>query len=200
MGGSTLIRINLLPIREFKRREQLRRQVAVFGLSIVFLIIVMGFLYVGAQSTTRDLKAERDALALKEAELKKKVALVDQLKKEQDGLQAKLNVISELETRRSGPVRVLDEISRWIPPDRAWLLGLGQAGDQLTLTGVAMDNETIALFMNRLEDSDWFQNVELVRSAQEIRNEIRLKSFSITCSIVWNQQNEDHESEITPTG
>ena len=78
---------------------------------------------------------------------RKKVAEAEELLKEEESLQAKLNIIEDLETRRSGPVKILDELSKLIPAKKAYMVNLTQSDDKLTLKGVAMDNETIALFM-----------------------------------------------------
>jgi len=179
-----LIRINLLPVRAFRRKENIRRQVSIFFLSVVFLIGVLGFLYTNHLNVVRELTTEKETLAAQERELRKKVQEVEQLKQEEAELQRKLQVVADLENRRSGPVRILDEISRRTPPNKAWLVNLGQAGDTLSLKGYALDNETIALFMSNLQASDYFSNIELVRSAEETRQEIRVKSFSLTAGIV----------------
>jgi type IV pilus assembly protein PilN len=134
------------------------------------------------------LEKERDLLAAEEKRLQKRVGEVKQLEREKAELQDKLGKIELLEAKRTGPVRIMDEISDRIPPQKAWLVNLVQKNNQLTLKGVAIDNETIALFMGNLEDSEFLRKVELVRSAQEIRNEIRLKSFSITCEIVIGEE------------
>lgn len=182
-----MIRINLLPVRAFKRKENIRKQVSIYFLTVVFLVAALGYFYVVLRNDVNALTAEQETLAAQEAQLRKTVKEVDDLKKEEEELQAKLKIIADLENRRTGPVRVLDEISRRIPNNRAWLVSLTKDKDKLTLKGVAMDNETIALFMSSLETSAYMQNVELVRASQEIRNEMRLKSFTVMCDIVLPQ-------------
>ena len=189
-----MIRINLLPVRAFRRKENVRRQVSVYFLSILFLAGVLAFVFFHFQSVLGELEDEKTALAAEEKELQAKVREVQQLQQEEDDLKAKLEIIAKLEKRRRGPVRILDEISKRIPPQKAYLLDMAQNKNTLTLKGVAMDNETIALFMSNLEASEYFKDVELVRSAQEIRNEIRLKSFSVNCTIVMPSEEKEPEA------
>lgn len=179
-----MIRINLLPVRAFRRKENVRRQVSIYFLSILFMAGLLAFAFVHFQGVLNELNDEKATLAQEEKELQAKVKEVQQLQKEEDDLKEKLETIAKLEKRRRGPVRILDEISKRIPPQKAYLLDMVQNKNTLTLKGVAMDNETIALFMSNLEASEYFKDVELVRSAQEIRNEIRLKGFSVNCTIV----------------
>jgi len=191
-----LIRINLLPIRAFKKKENIRRQVSIYFLTVIFLIGVMGFFYIKKSNVLRELETEQAVLADQEKKLKETVKEVDDLKKEEEELQEKLKIIAELETKRTGPVRILDEISRLIPAGKAFLVALTKESDKLGLNGVAIDNETIALFLSRLQQSEYFDNVQLVKSSQEIRNEMRLKSFAVNCRIVLVKE----EAEATEEG
>jgi type IV pilus assembly protein PilN len=189
-----MIRINLLPVRAFKRKENVRRQVSVYLLTIVLLAGLLGWVFFYYQGIVRDLNNDKEALQTEEKALAAKVKEVQQLQQEEDDLKAKLAIIAKLERSRRGPVHILDEISKRIPAQKAYLLDMSQSKGRLTLKGVAMDNETIALFMSNLEASDYFQDVELVRSAQEIRNDLRLKGFSVNCTIVIPSDEEEIEA------
>jgi type IV pilus assembly protein PilN len=57
-----LIRINLLPIRAFRRKESIRKQVSIYFLSIIFLAAILGFAYVSRQGTVRELQSQQEAL------------------------------------------------------------------------------------------------------------------------------------------
>lgn len=188
-----MIRINLLPVRAIKKKRAIRKQVTIFFVSLGLLVLVCAAAYLQKAGVIGELTAQKEELAAKEAMLRAKVKEVDELKKEEEDLQAKLKIIADLENRRTGPVRILDEISRRTPAGKAYLVKLAKEKDKLTLNGVAMDNETIAVFMSRLEASEYLRNVELVRSSQEILNEMRLKSFSITCDIVLSQETPGEE-------
>ena len=214
-----MIRINLLPIRAFKRREKLRKQVFLFLATVALLIGAMAVVYFNEYATVVEMRAEKETLAAKEIELAKTVKEVAQLQKEQEDLQQKVDVINSLEKRRQGPVRVLEEISRLLPEQRAYLESLSKkfanGKDSITLTGIAMDNETIASYMSALEATDLFTDVELVysrgpevkaMSAQKAgggfnlfstgkESTYRLKWFSITTNVVLNPEKEKGEDQ-----
>ena len=186
-----MIRINLLPIRQFKRKESLRRQLILFVVSIVAVLAVLGGLYfltLGAISTLNEKVA---SLADEEKKLAKQVAELADLKKQEEALTKKLQIIAELEAARRGPVRVLDEISLRIPAQRAWLTELTQSGSSLSIRGMAIDNETIALLMAKFEESDYLSGVRLVKSEERVVNEIKLKDFTITVTGVMPAKTAD---------
>ena len=255
---------------------RLKKELGIYLASVVALIVIMSLLYVQSAGGVATLRAEEEDLTSREMVLRNKVKKVNELNEEEAGLQLKLNVIGNLEARRQGPVRILEEVSRQIPANRAWLVHLDKAGDNLTLKGIAMDNETVADFIENLkslkqvegllkalEDLEallpqaeqmkdleglkagiealkalrpaplglvgmlevieapeglvaqrdkitrqikslrkgrirtgfYFDNVDLVRSTEEVRNEMRLKSFSVTCDIVFMEEAPTEEDQ-----
>jgi type IV pilus assembly protein PilN len=92
-------------------------------------------------------------------------------------------VIKELERNKTGPVRLLDEIATAVPKDKLWLTSLKESGGMLTLTGTAMDNETVALFMTNLEQSEHVSTVDLQSSRLRNLPEHRLNvsDFVLEC-------------------
>ena len=96
---------------------------------------------------------------------------------------ARIEVINKLKESSSLTVRVLDEVARFTPSDRMWLKTLSQSANTLSLTGMAMDDQTIARYMEDLEKSPFVNNVVLVSSAMENFAERQLKTFSISCTV-----------------
>ena len=79
---------------------------------------------------------------------------------------------------------MLDEVSNLIDNNRMWLTALSQSGNQLTLTGYALDNETIAQFMDELRfNSPYVNSVSLSNSSLATVSGKDLKSFSLVCSV-----------------
>ena len=87
---------------------------------------------------------------------------LDRLKRE---VQTKLRIIQDLNRKRVGPSRVLDDLSA-ATPDNLWLIDFGENNGQATFTGLALDNETIARFMRQLQDSPYFYGVDLVETSR----------------------------------
>ena len=178
-----MIRINLLPFRAARKKENVRRQISIYVLSVAFLFIVMIYFFLQLNSTLNGLKEEEQRL---QAELKSYEATIKriaELEKKIKEIRAKLEVIRELERNKTGPVHLLDEIAMAVPKEKLWITSLKETRGSLTLTGTAMDNETVALFMTNLEASDYVSNVELqstrLRSLPEYK--LNVSDFSLEC-------------------
>jgi len=178
-----MIRINLLPFRAARKKENIRRQITIFALCIVFLLTVMAYYTIQLNSSLSKLKEEEQRI---QAELKtyeetiKKIAILEKKIKE---IKAKLDVIKELEKNKTGPVYLLDEIATAVPKEKLWLTSFKESGGSLELKGTAMDNETVALFMTNLAKADHISNVDLqsVRLRYLATYKLRVSDFVLNC-------------------
>jgi Tfp pilus assembly protein PilN len=95
----------------------------------------------------------------------KKVEEVRDLDRLRADVQAKLQVVQDLNDKRIGPARVLHDLSI-ATPENLWLLDFNEGNANATLTGMALDNETIARFMRQLSSSNYFVAVDLVETSR----------------------------------
>ena len=100
------------------------------------------------QRQLQEIKRQVDALELKRATFQRKVDLIERLKAEQ-----------------SGPVHMLDEISKSLP-DFVWMTNLDQTGTAVRFTGQSNGLTSVADFISALERSGWFPNVDLASSTE----------------------------------
>jgi type IV pilus assembly protein PilN len=144
-----MIKINLLPFRATRIKEKIKVHVFIYiGFSSI-LILAMTWFYIDYTTKLKDLRKKQDKLEEELASYKDittKIRALEQTKREVDG---KLKKIKELEKVKSGPVKLLDDIAVSVPKDRLWLTALKENKGTLVLEGTAMDNETVADFMNR---------------------------------------------------
>jgi type IV pilus assembly protein PilN len=178
-----MIRINLLPFRAARKKENVRKQASIFMLSIFLGVILLGYLSfmfgskVGKMSTR--IQETKTALAQFDVQAKE----VDQIQKDLEVLKKKIDVITNLKSNRKGPVLLLDSLTQLVIPKRMWLTNLEAKGDGVNIKGIALDNRTVADFMTQLEKSKLFASVNLSTLNQKtIRDEMNLKSFIITCN------------------
>lgn len=176
-----MIEINLLPVREARRRESLRFQLSIAVLSLFFVVIIIAYLNVSAANRERKIDKEMKLVQEELAQLNKAVGEIDELKRQKAKLEQKLNVIKDLDRGRLRAAYILGELSQRTP-EKVWIESLEKSGKSLRITGVALDNETIANFMTVLEKSQYFGGVELGASEQIIRGGMKLKKFSLNCS------------------
>ncbi len=139
-----MIRINLLPFRAARKKENVRRQVSVFLLSVVLMFIVLGWIHFYLHS-------KQKMIATNVADIKKELELYRQKDREIQELRKKLNtlnqrkaVIEGLEAKRFKPVHILDQLTQKVVADRMWLNSLALKGSRLDIAGIAVDNNTVA--------------------------------------------------------
>jgi type IV pilus assembly protein PilN len=152
-----MIRINLLPVREARRREDLRQYGMQFALVIIMTIAGIGF----AHSRVSD-KIDQSRMRVSHdiRQFKPQLDQVAAFRKKKASLEKKIDVIDGLDRARSGPVRVMDELATHTP-ERLWLNGLATKGRRLELTGQSLDNELVAVFLRALGESPHFGKVDL---------------------------------------
>src|SRR5215468_3143464 len=160
-----MIRLNLLPLKETERAIGRRQQLSLIalGAAVGLLIMVVPFIIQGRRLAALDSEIEQLNKDIQQFNAQvREVHELDRLKKE---VQAKLRIIEDLNRKRIGPSRVLDDLSA-ASPDNLWLIDFSEANSQATLIGMALDNETIAHFMRQLQDSPYFFGVDLVETSR----------------------------------
>jgi len=178
-----MIRINLLPFRAARKKENIRRQLMIYGLSVVLLFCLMGYTFFYLKSTLSGLKDEEKRIQDELKSYEQTIKRIAELEKKIKEIRAKLEVIRELEKNKTGPVHLLDEIALAVPKDKLWLSGMKETKGSLTLTGTAMDNETVALFMTNLEQSEHISSVDLQSAKlREIKEyKLNVSDFVLDC-------------------
>jgi type IV pilus assembly protein PilN len=173
-----VIRVNLLPVREARRKAGARQQAMLLGAGLVGAVLVCGLFHQwvrlqisGSQSRARVLEAQL-------AQYKPQQEQVEKFKAQKAEIEQKLAVIGQLERSRSGPVHVMDELATRIP-DRVWLTHVAARSGQIELKGMSLDNELIALFLTALNGSPYFANVELEEAELREVEKLKLNLFRI---------------------
>jgi type IV pilus assembly protein PilN len=174
-----MMEINLLPHREARRAADLRESIA---LLVLGLVVLAGGIFFTDKSLSSDLESAEVNVSQLEADIaryKPQQELVEKFKAQKKSLQDKLDVIGSLEAARSGPVRVLDELSSNVP-ERLWLTGIETKGQAIRLEGQSLDTGVVADFLRVLNDSEYFVNVDLDKtSGGQVVEGVRLVNFVI---------------------
>lgn len=149
---------------------------------VAFFVLLGAMGLVGYRQASRimELKVEATRLTQEREKFKKVIAQIEKIKKDQAIIETKLSVIKGLKLASQLPARVLDEVANLTPSDRMWLTSLDYTGATLTMAGTALDNATVAEYMERLNSSDLFLGAELKNSSLSKVGNQKLKSFSLT--------------------
>ena len=176
-----MIEINLLPVRAARKRESLRFQLTIFSLILAFIIIIIA--YMSWSANKREARIETQLKLVQEdlIRLEKEVGEIEEIKQRKAKLEQKLNVIKDLDKGRLRAAYILGELSQRTP-EKVWIESLDKSGKDLKIAGVALDNETVANFMEALRKSKYFNEVELEITEQINRGGMKLMKFSLRCS------------------
>ena len=177
-----MIRINLLPFRAARKKENVRRQVSIFFLSFFLVVIVLGYLHISLGNKISNLKAKIETTKKEVAKYDKINIEIASLKKKLEILKKKTNVIESLEKNRFEPVRLLDTMSLKVIAKRMWFKSFKSGDKTVEIDGLALDNKTVADFMTRLQGSGLFSAVKLKTIKKTKVKDSDLKSFQISCT------------------
>src|SRR3569623_452755 len=196
-----MIRINLLPHREAKRKERRKAFFAMLLLSAVVgggvVLAIGGFFANGiANQNQRNafITAENTKL---DAQIKK----ITTLKQEIDALKARQQAVEDLQSDRNQPVYLLDELVKQVP-EGIYLKSLKQTGQRVALAGYAQSNERVSeLLRNLSNNSAWLERPDLVeiRSAGVGQGKDAKKVFDITV-YVGIKRARDKEAAVSAPG
>jgi type IV pilus assembly protein PilN len=178
-----MIRINLLPAREARRRTELRRQLQVAVVAV--LLAIAGGVW-GYITMNRHLEERQQELARVEEEIKRLEEIIKEVQRFETKkalLDKKVGAIEEIKTRQRRPARLLDDISSSLP-EQIWLLSIRDTGGGgMQITGRSFDNVGIAAFMENLERSAAFGSVELVESKSELVQGRQVVAFTVVARV-----------------
>lgn len=173
-----MIKINLLPVRESQKKEKLREQLVILAACVVFVIIGCATAYttvLAKISQKNDVLTEQ---AKTIEQLKKQIGEVEKVKKLQTELQAKLDILDTLKANKIGPAHMLDELSSAVP-EKLWIDTFDDLGGAVSLSGLSVSEETVAQFMQQIEKSSYYSNVELQALEQTVVGGNKLQKFKL---------------------
>jgi type IV pilus assembly protein PilN len=181
-----MIRINLLPQEERVQKKKLAlpgvatvAPIAVVGL---FLAAVVG-ITVMERSKIASLKRDIARAEEEARRLKPQIDKVNELTRQREELNTRLQIIQDLDQGRFHTVRVLDGVASDIP-GYLWLTAMrDQGGSKLTLEGVTFSNLVVADLMMRLDRSELFDNVDLVVTQKGSIDARSVTKFTVTAGI-----------------
>jgi type IV pilus assembly protein PilN len=179
-----MLEINLLPVREARRKADIRQQL--MQLMLVLLLTFGGIAFwhsrVAEEISLSQIRVQQMQNDIKQ--FKPQLDQVAAFKLKKARLEKKIDVIDGLDKARSGPVHVMYELATRAP-EKLWLTGMDSKAGQLRLEGRSIDNEVVARFLKALGESKYFSNVDL-DSTQivEGRDGLRLVKFAIRAQVV----------------
>lgn len=179
-----MIRINLLPFRTIRKKENIRQQLSIFLLSTVFLSIALAYFNISLNGKINNLHSEIEKTKKDLDDYQKIRKEIADIRDRLTILKKKTGVITNLELNRKEPIHLLDVMTDMVVANRMWFTSFEKQEDMVNIEGVALDNKTVADFMTRLEGTKLFANVNLKTLKQKKLQNYNLNSFQIACKKV----------------
>ncbi len=177
-----MIKINLLPFRTARKKENVRRQLSILFFSLFLVFILLVYYNIKLSGQVKEIKSKVETTKSETAKYEKINNEIAEIKGKLEVLKTKMNVINTLESNRYEPVRLMDTMTSLVIPKRMWFVSLDARGNSVNISGVAVDNQTVADFMTRLERSNLFETVNLKTLKQYMVNKAIFKSFELSCA------------------
>ena len=171
-----MIRINLLPVREGKKRE-IGRQILVLYAAVAILALVVNYMWYDNRAGEQKRGADRIAQTQRKiTELEQVIGEVNNITKRKKEVEEKLAVLDTLRKGRSGPVRMMDALATAIPR-KVWLKDFEEKASVVKITGMALTHDDVADFLRGLGSMVWTPKgmgrlVEQKRDAKTSRVEL----------------------------
>lgn len=176
-----MIRINLLPWRAARRKDQ-RQHLAVLG----GMVAVLGLLIVGAVHLTIagyiSVQNDRNEFLKREnVRLDKEIEEIKKLKTEIAALLARKQIIERLQADRAQAVYLLQELVQQVP-DGVYLRTIKQTGLKVNLSGYSQSNARVSTLMRNLGASPYLENPDLVEIKAATVSNKRVSEFNMNVS------------------
>lgn len=177
-----MIRINLLPHREEKRKARRQQFYVLLGLvsALAAVIWFLGFSLINRQIAVQTEKNE--FLKREIASLTKEIDEIKKIQEQTNALLARKRVIEALQANRTEIVHLFNELAKQVP-EGIYLRTLAQTGPKIVISGYAQSNARITTLMNNLDEAPLLENSTLIETKAETVGNRRLNSFSITTQI-----------------
>jgi type IV pilus assembly protein PilN len=173
-----MVRINLLPHRELRRRRQrdaflaLSAITVAVGGAVVFAVYgVIGGRIEQQQGRNRYLHGEI-------AKLDKQIEEIQKLREQTQAMLARKQIVETLQGNRSEAVNLLDQLVRQLP-EGVYLRSVKQTGTTVHLSGYAQSNARVSSLLRNLEASPWLQQPSLVEIKAATTGNARLNEFTV---------------------
>jgi len=176
-----MIRVNLLPHREAKRKARQQQLAILAGLAAALALAIGGMLWVVFNAQVDNQKERNKYLTTEIAKLDKQIEEIRKIREETASLLAKKQVVEGLQSNRSEPVQLLDQMLRQLP-EGLYLKSIRQTGNKINVTGYTQSQARVSAFMRNIEASPFLENpnlieIKAVTIASQRANEFNLDFF-----------------------
>jgi len=182
-----MIRINLLPARALKKKEDIKRELL---LLLVIIFAVVGGLYAFNIYLGNEVTSLENTKKEQEQQLKRyneTIKRIGNIQAQINDVKRRIDIINSLSHNRSAVIRSLDHVVMAIPQNRVYLRSINHTREMINIEGTAKHNDDVAEFMNSLKAKEDIKNVFLRgTNLRTLPNtQIEVVDFGLNCETTY---------------
>jgi type IV pilus assembly protein PilN len=199
-----MIRINLLPHREEKRKQRKAAFIRLLALSAAtgaaVVVAAAGFFATKISNQTQ----RNDFIKAENVKLDGQIKEIAALKQEIDALKARQQAVEDLQSDRNQPVYLMDELVKQVP-EGIYLRSFKQENQRVVLNGYAQSNERVSeLLRNLSNNSPWLERPDLIEirstGVGQGRDAKRVFDFTVNVGIKRPRDKDQSAPGPSPSG
>jgi len=184
-----MIRINLLPHRELKRKVRQQQFAMLAGFVFLLGVLIVWGVHEDALDKIEYQNKRNQYLQNEIAALDKQIAEIKSIKERVQELLARKSVVESLQGNSVKVVHMLDQVARRVP-DGIYLKSLKQTDQHLHLAGYAQSNAWVSTLMRNLDASPWLESPLLIEIKAATVNGTRLNEFDLNIRLSESPEND----------
>lgn len=177
-----MIRVNLLPHREEKRRARRQQFYALAGLVLALGAVIVFAVHTIISGFISAQEAKNAFLKTEIATLDKEIDEIKRLKEQTDALLARKQVIESLQSNRAETVLLFNELAKQVP-EGVYIRAIKQTGLAINVVGFAQSNARVSTLMRNLDASPLLEKPNLVEIKAAMQGTRRLSDFNLNVMI-----------------
>jgi len=192
-----MIRINLLPHREIRRKQQQKEFFIMLG-AVVGLGATIWFAthsYLNGQLEEQN--GRNTYLETEIAALDKQIEEIKKVQEQTTALLQRKKIVESLQANRAETVYLLDQLVRQLP-DGVYLKGVQQKANKVSVNGFAQSNARVSTFMRNLESSPYLEKPSLVEIKAITDKTSRLSEFTLSVLLTRSKEEPAGKKPASP--
>ena len=175
-------RINLLPHREMRRKQQQQHFLVMLGVVVAMGAAIWFGVHTYLDGVLTNQQARNKYLEEEIVKIDKEIAEINKLKEQIAALLKRKQVVETLQSNRAEVVHLLDQLFRQLP-DGMYLKSIKQSGTKVSISGFTQSQARVSTLMRNLESSQYLQNASLVEIKSVSQGGQRLNEFIMNIDV-----------------
>lgn len=189
-----MIRVNLLPHREIRRKQQQRHFFFMLGAMVAIGIAIWLVVHTFLSDRLDEQNARNAYLQTEIVKLDKQIDEIKRLKEQIASLLARKQVVETLQGNRAEVVHLLDQLARQLP-DGMYLKSIKQVGSKVTINGYTQSQARVSTLMRNLESSQQLENPALIEIKAMPQGASRINEFILNVNVARVKAEEENRKK-----